>query len=137
MRNISLVPVVATLIALQGCGEPTSGVRSLTLKTERQQYVAGDTATVLVRNSGPQSVTYNACQHVVERRQGSSAWESVVAFPPPGGACVDVGYTLPAGATISLRIALPATTATGEYRVRFPGLGDRATNAFDVAAGAP
>ena len=122
-----------TLMSLVGiaCGAPPTEPISVRLTTERLEYAAADSVTLLVTNVGSQKVGYGACpSYTVDERSGSS-WRAVYTNPAPQ-LCSMVLYTIVAGETDRLVFPLPATLTPSEYRIRVADFAGASTNSFRV-----
>lgn len=103
------------------------------MQTEARRYTPGDTAAIVVKNSGSRALTYNLCRRELER-QSDSDWRVVASFPPDGSACVSSLRVLPPNDSVRMRVPIPTDAPRGTYRLRFldPVAGISATNDFEV-----
>ena len=127
------VRVVATLglCALAANPARAAHAQAVQLLTDRPTYESGDTVVVSLRNTGDSTITYNACPWMLELRT-ESTWRIVTQSPPPGTDCVAVARVLGAHQLIRIHIQIPIESPSGDYRVRFPWIGDRTTGTFAV-----
>lgn len=134
-----LAPVLlaAALALLPACDDATTEPDATTviLTTARTSYAPGEAVVVTLRNDGTSDATYNACRHALERRAGTTGWTVVTEWPAPGAACTDDLQELRPGESTTLTVTLPGTLLVGEHRLRFPNVGNRATNPFAIVDG--
>ena len=86
---------------------------SVTLRTEKSQYRAGEKMTLTLENKSAASYAFNPCTRSLERQDGSS-W---VAVPDEGRMCTMEAWILDAHGTRSGPTELPASLTPGRYRV--------------------
>lgn len=83
------------------------------LRTDRTSYAPGATVNLTIVNGSDVALGYNACQRIVERREGT-AWTAVAE---EGRMCTMQIKLVAAGATTTDTTDLPADLANGEYRL--------------------
>lgn len=86
---------------------------AILVRTDKQQYKAGENVTLTVENHADATHTFNPCHRIVERQAGA-LW-SVVA--EPDRVCTMEAWLLEPHATRSGQTELPATLESGQYRI--------------------
>ena len=86
---------------------------SVTLRTDKSQYRAGEQMTVTLQNASASSYSFNPCTRTIEREAGSS-WTAV---PDEGRMCTMQAWILDPHGTRSGPTELPASLTPGRYRV--------------------
>jgi hypothetical protein len=140
MRTPSVLLLCAA-VGISGCGALTGNrdAGPFHITTDRSSYGFGSHVAVGVRNVSRATQVYNFCPVTLQRFE-HGGWTTASNFPPEGGACAAVAYTLPAGDSVGFVFALPQTTLVGSYRLLMLWLGDqslppdkRATPAFMIS----
>ena len=86
---------------------------SVTLRTDKSQYRAGEQMTLTLENASASSYSFNPCTRTIEREAGSS-WTAV---PDEGRMCTMQAWILDPHGTRSGPTELPASLTPGRYRV--------------------
>jgi hypothetical protein len=119
LRTFALALASAAAIACQtvppgsdtgGGSPPQTGV---TIDLDRTSYRAGSRVTMRVTNHTNETLGFNPCTRIVERRQGDS-W---VMVPEPGRVCTMQIYLLNPHATRTETTELPSWIPRGTYRL--------------------
>lgn len=91
-------------------GSPTSGV---TIDLDRSSYSAGNRVQLRVTNHTNETVGFNPCTRIIERRQADS-W---VTVPEPGRVCTMQIYLVSPHGSRTDNTELPAWLPRGTYRL--------------------
>ena len=113
-----IMPVLALIVpALLGaCDYPLFGdAHDVLLRTDREQYAAGDTATLRLINDSGETIGYNLCAHLVQRREADRWTDTLYGHDGP---CVAIWYRLRHDDYDTYPAALDADIPPGEYRFR-------------------
>lgn len=86
---------------------------SITLRTDKTQYRAGEAMTLTFENRSGSSYTFNPCTRTIERESGGS-W---TALPDEGRMCTMQAFLLAPHGTQTGSTELPTPLAPGRYRV--------------------
>lgn len=140
MRTSSVLLLCAA-VGILGCGVLTGNrdAGPFHITTDRSSYVFGSHVAVGVRNVSRATQLYNFCPVILQRFE-NGGWTTASSFPPAGGACAAVAYSLAAGDSVGFVFTLPQTPMMGSYRLLMLWLGDqslpadeRATPAFTIS----
>ena len=91
----------------------TARADSVTLRTDKSQYRAGEKMTLTLENKSAASYAFNPCTRSLEREDGSS-WTAV---PDEGRMCTMEAWILDPHGTRSGPTELPPSLTPGRYRV--------------------
>lgn len=125
----SLAGLLVILITVSGCdGFATDPERGVTARTDRSEYVWGETVVITLYNGYRRQVSHRTPGCVpslwLERlTPNDGRWEDALDPPTPGSLpCVNAGRVLSPGDTIRREFVTdrPEVTAPGTYRIRVP-----------------
>jgi hypothetical protein len=111
MRSRWSVLLVGVVLGLVACGGPGNVV----FETNRGTYAPGAELVLRLENESRQTLSYNLCRALLQRREGE-AWTEVP--PPTDEVCAAVLFPLKSGEIASMRRVLAETLPEGEYRYR-------------------
>lgn len=96
-------------------GDTTGGTRadSLVLRTDKQQYRAGEKVTLTLENKGARSYAFNPCTRSLEREENGN-WRVV---EEPDRMCTMEAWILEPHGTRTGATELPQPLSAGRYRV--------------------
>lgn len=119
------IPALLFVAALSGACSHLPGLHPVKnpppdVRTSAQQYRAGDSGSIYVKNRGSRTIGFNSCPVQLEQLAGS-AWR-----PSPGGirgpeseaGCNTTFLLLGSGDSTQTRFTLAPTVAPGTYRLR-------------------
>ena len=86
---------------------------SITVRTDKTQYRAGETMTLTFENRSALPYTFNACTRTIEKESNGS-W---TALPDEGRMCTMQAFLLAPHSTQTGSTELPTPLAAGRYRV--------------------
>lgn len=117
MRLYTLALILPLFAA--GCNNPLlSGSEAhadIALLADHTVYAQGDTANIVLRNDSRVAVGYNLCHSVRERRTVTGWTRLLVGLP-----CLDILYTLQAGAEAQMLEPITSDWTPGRYRMTTP-----------------
>jgi hypothetical protein len=116
MKRASLVLALIVPAALTGCDSPLfPDADDVFLRTDQSQYAAGDTATLRLDNDSGESIGYNLCAHLVQRRVDGGWSDTLYGHDGP---CVAIWYRLRHDESDTYPAALDPDMPPGTYRFR-------------------
>jgi hypothetical protein len=128
LSGVGIVVAITTLISCRpnaggasGAADSTAATEasasaradSVVLRTDKNQYRAGEKMTLTLENKSAASFTFNPCARTLERQDGA-AWTPV---PEEGRMCTMEAWVLDPNGTRSGATDLPPSLAPGRYRV--------------------